>query len=224
MSEEVSGMDLISTASGVVLDLGPGAGYLLRLFDPQKVTAIYGVEPAMDLHPELAAEAKAAGLGSKYKPLIAGAEPESLLPALAKAGLFKNGSEGIFDTIVCVRVLCGVRQKDTVPSLYRLLKPGGRMIISEHVTSPWPRQGKFLGFFFQKLFTLLGWKFWLGCSMEQDTVSALREAASTSGWDTFDLKYENPWHPVPFVVGTLTKSYPKQLFLNETNWTSATRY
>jgi hypothetical protein len=41
---------LISLAHGVVLDIGPGSGEWVNLFDKKKVDKIYGVEPNRDHH------------------------------------------------------------------------------------------------------------------------------------------------------------------------------
>ena len=99
-----------ATASGTVLDLGPGTGCLVAKFNPELIDQAYGAEPAVDMHPELQKNIDAAHLTEKYKALPCGAEPTSLIPCLAKEGLFGTAgvaSEGVFDTIVCTRVLCG---------------------------------------------------------------------------------------------------------------------
>lgn len=100
--------ELIATCSGTVLDVGPGSGTQVHLFNPEKVEIICGVEPAVDLHMKLHHATKNAGLGGKYEILAAGAQPESLIPELAKRGLVGDGTEAVFDTVVCIRVLCGV--------------------------------------------------------------------------------------------------------------------
>jgi SAM-dependent methyltransferase len=213
MSQEMPGntMELIWSASGVVLDLGPGIGALVHHFDRSKITKAYGPEPAVDMHPKLQESIDKAGLTEKYEILSAGAEAETLIPALAKKGIIKTDgstSNGLFDTIVCTRVLCGVpRQEETIEQLYRLLKPGGRMIICEHVISPWPTMGSPLGWLVQRIWILAGWNFWMGgCTLNRDTVLALKKAAGEKGWKRFDLKYSDPWHSIPFVVGTLEKA------------------
>jgi SAM-dependent methyltransferase len=130
-------VELMSSIGGIVLDVGPGSGTQLHLFNPAKITKMYGVEPAVDLHAELLRSAKKESLGDKYEVIAAGAEPQSLIPALAKKNMLKTSDEkgsGIFDSIACIRVLCGVPgQEDTAAGLYRLLKPGGRLIVCEHV-------------------------------------------------------------------------------------------
>ena len=52
-------------------------------------------------------------------------------------GLRKYGVDReTFDTVLIIQVFCCVPSpKETVAALYRLLKPGGQMIVYEHVKS-----------------------------------------------------------------------------------------
>lgn len=211
MSAEMPGptFELLSTCKGVILDIGPGSGEMLQRFNPELITNIYGPEPAKDLHPGLLRNAEKAGFGAKYHALLCGAEPESLIPALHKSGVInvsgKGGlaSEGIFDEICCIRVLCGVpHPEQTIKSLYGLLKPGGRMIISEHVVNPWRTEGRFAARFMQTVFSLLGHRFLMGCDVNRHTPEFLRDAGE---WDKFELKYYGADDVIPFVVGELIK-------------------
>lgn len=103
---------ILQASRGIILDVGPGAGHqVFRFSHPENITAIYGVEPGVDMHAKLRELAEEAGLEKKYEILACGAEPESLLPALAREGLLgkeQSVVDGIFDEIVCIRVLCGV--------------------------------------------------------------------------------------------------------------------
>lgn len=215
MSREMPGktISLIGQAKGVVLDIGPGSGEQLHRFNFKRghVKELWAVEPAVDLHPKLKANAEKLGFGNRFHPLACGAEPQSLVPTLAKAGLLSAGSEGIFDDICLVRVLCGVPEpQETIQGLYRLLKPGGKFIVSEHIRNPWPGQkvgspvGRALQFFWNNV---AGWRYLMGgCEMERQTKEWLLDAAAEDGgWSSVDLEYINPWACVPFVVGTLTK-------------------
>jgi SAM-dependent methyltransferase len=211
MSVEMPGpiTALLQTCSGTVLDIGPGSGEMLSRFVPHRITAMYGAEPAEDLHPKLKENALKHGFEGRYHPLVCGGEPDSLIPALAKCGLLgesvKGGTEGVFDEIVCVRVLCGVpRPRETVKGLYGLLKPGGRMVICEHVVNPWRTEGKVMARIMQVVYTLLGWPFFMGgCQLQRHTELFLREAGE---WEKFDLQYVAPKDAIPFVVGDLIKS------------------
>jgi SAM-dependent methyltransferase len=211
MSIEMPGPldELLSTCQGVVLDIGPGSGEILTRFNHDLITAMYGAEPAEDLHPGLLKNAKKRGFGDKYHALLCGGEPETLIPALHKSGILEaNGKgsveDGIFDVICCVRVLCGVpHAEQTIKGLYTLLKPGGRMVICEHVANPWRTEGSLPARLMQIVFTLAGWPFFMGgCELQRHTPDFLRNAGE---WDKFDLKYYGPKDAIPFVVGELVK-------------------
>ncbi|WEW56405.1 hypothetical protein PRK78_001848 [Emydomyces testavorans] len=199
---------LLGTASGIVLDIGPGTGIQMPFFTNPNIQAIYGAEPHAGLHPDLRAKIKHCGFSSKYHILHCGAETQSLLPALDRAG-FKDLGSGVFDAIVCVRVLCSVpRPEETIRGLYRLLKPGGKLLVAEHVVNPWcTRDGSVAGRLAQMVYTLLGWPFFLGgCRLDRDTGKALRMAADEDGgWASDTLKTSFAWGPLPYVSGTLVK-------------------
>ncbi|KAJ4369198.1 hypothetical protein N0V83_006283 [Neocucurbitaria cava] len=212
MSTEMPGptFQLLSECRGIVLDIGPGSGEIMPHFNPTMIRALYGAEPAEDLHPGLRRKAQESGFGAKFHPLLCGAEPESLIPALHKSGILdlsgKDGlaSEGVFDEICCVRVLCGVpHAEQTIKGLYNLLKPGGRMVVCEHVANPWRTEGRVTARFMQLVYTVLGWPFFMGgCELQRHTMGYLRDAGE---WDKFDLKYYGPTDCIPFVVGELIK-------------------
>lgn len=212
MSAEMPGptFKLLSQCRGIVLDIGPGSGEMLSRFDSRLITALYGAEPAEALHPGLHRRAAENGLTDKFHAMICGAEPESLIPALYKSGILevtgKGGSaeDGIFDEICCTRVLCGVpHPRQTIRGLYALLKPGGRLVICEHVASPWRTEGSVLMLLTQYVYTLMGWPFFMGgCEMIRHTPDYLRNAGE---WELFDLEYYGAKDVIPFVVGELIK-------------------
>ncbi|KAI8934532.1 hypothetical protein NX059_008231 [Plenodomus lindquistii] len=212
MSAEMPGpvFSMLQDCKGVVLDIGPGSGEMLNRFNPENIKAIYGIEPAEDLHPQLSRNAEEVGFGNKFHALLCGGQPESLIPALHRTGIMnesgKDGlaSDGLFDEICCVRVLCGVPHlQQTIKNLYTLLKPGGRMVICEHVANPWRTEGRILARFAQVIYTLLGWPFFMGgCRLQRKTYDYLRNAGE---WDQFDLKYYRSNEVLPFIVGELIK-------------------
>ncbi|KAH7075653.1 S-adenosyl-L-methionine-dependent methyltransferase [Paraphoma chrysanthemicola] len=214
MSAEMPGptFELLSRCQGVVLDIGPGSGEMLSRFNPDMISALYGAEPAEDLHPGLIKNATKRGFKDNFHPMLCGAEPESLIPALHKSGILqvsgKGGSagDGIFDEICCTRVLCGVpHPEQTIKSLYSLLKPGGRMVVCEHVANPWRTEGAMPARLMQAVYTLLGWPFFMGgCELQRHTLDYLRDAGE---WDQFELKYYGPRDVIPFVVGELIKKH-----------------
>jgi SAM-dependent methyltransferase len=204
-------VELIATADGIVLDIGPGTGTQLHLFTPSKIEKIYGAEPAIDMHLALKQSADQCLLGEKYEILAAGAEPYTLVPALAKRnmlGVSGRTGQGVFDTIVSLRALCGVpHQEETAEGLYRLLKPGGRLLLCEHVKQPYPNNGDLIAAVMQRIYMLCGWSFWLGgCCLNRDTEAVLRKVAGPGGWKEVKLNHLQPYAAIPFIVGELVKA------------------
>jgi SAM-dependent methyltransferase len=193
---------LLSSLHGTVLDIGPGSGEQLHRYSSTAVDKIYGVEPASKLHLKLQSKANDAGFEGKYHILGCGAEPESLIPALSKEGFFNDGAaDEVFDDIVSIRVLCGVPDvRETADGLYRLLKPGGRLIVMEHVVA----QGSFIARMLQGMYMWIGrWRFWMGgCCLDRDTERVLRGAGA---WSKVELKTLNTWSTIPQIVGYLVK-------------------
>jgi hypothetical protein len=199
--------EILSSSQGVILDVGPGCGHqLFRFSSSTRITAIYGAEPGSSMHQQLRQRALKAGLGDKYFVMNCGAELESLVPALHKEGLLgKDGSlgNGIFDEVLCIRVLCGVGDMTaTIDGLYKCLRSGGRIVVCEHVICREPT-----GQFFQRLYGLLGWSFWIGgCHLRRDIANAIREAAKKDGgWQTENLEIVNAWSSLPHIVGYFVK-------------------
>jgi SAM-dependent methyltransferase len=172
---------------------------------------IYGAEPGVAMHAALRERVAKAGLEGKYCVLNCGAEEESLLPALAKEGLLGKGGEGldegVFDEIVCIRVLCGVpRPGETVRGLYRCLKPGGRFLLFEHVVND-AQRGNGLGWFLQRIYSALGWSFLMsGCDLRRNTAASLIEAAKEDeGWAKVQLETIDEWSTLPHIFGYCIK-------------------
>ncbi|KAL1967716.1 hypothetical protein VTN77DRAFT_2973 [Rasamsonia byssochlamydoides] len=209
---------LLARASGVVLDIGPGTGTQMPFLRSPAIRTIYGAEPCVGLHAQLRRRALSAGLDRKYHILPSGAEKKELLSALEKLGVTTEqnpqgtgAAAGIFDTIVCVRVLCSVPDPArTIADLYDLLRPGGKMLVVEHVVNPWwsaPRKGSFVGRLMQAVYSWLGWSFFVGdCHLDRDTTAFLKQAADKDGgWETVELEQRWEWSVLPYVSGMLVK-------------------
>ncbi|CAG7926689.1 unnamed protein product [Penicillium olsonii] len=198
---------LLRTASGRVLDIGPGTGTQMHLLTSPSITALYGAEPCTSLHGAIRTKAEQQGISSKYHILPTGVAATDLIPALRDSGV-DVGSDGIFDTILCVRVLCSVPNVDrTVRELYGMLKPGGRILVTEHVVNPWRRpKGSVLARVAQFVYQTLGWSWLVGdCALDCDTETALRGAAGEEGWESVELERNFEWSAMPYISGVLVK-------------------
>jgi SAM-dependent methyltransferase len=120
---------LVSEASGVVLEIGPGIGSQLPRYNISKITKVYGVEPNIDLHESLREKVKASGLTDVYEIAPCGIED---VVELEKHGI----ALGSIDTVLSIQVLCSVPDPDEMlRRLYALMKPGGQLVVYEHVKS-----------------------------------------------------------------------------------------
>ncbi|KIN06389.1 hypothetical protein OIDMADRAFT_17293 [Oidiodendron maius Zn] len=183
---------LIGLARGVVLDIGPGSGEWIGLFDKEKVIKIYGVEPNTDHHEGLRRKIKLEGLSDIYEIVPVGAEDLGS----------KWIQEGEADTIITVQCLCSVdNPKTMIGSLYGYLKPGGQWIVYEHVIT---HAGGLIALYQWAIDFV--WPYFLGgCSITRDSGKWLREAGT---WHKVDLRQpegEPSYMVLPHVTGILTK-------------------
>ncbi|KAH1303473.1 hypothetical protein KXX24_009000 [Aspergillus fumigatus] len=210
---------ILARASGVVLDVGPGTGTQMPLLRgrAQAIKTIYGAEPCRGLHAELRARAEEEGLGEKYQVLSCGAAARELVPELQREGLLPAGdvegvlasTDGVFDTIVCVRVLCSVPELErTAQELYALLRPEGQLLVVEHVVNPWrTAKGSIVARVMQAVYGFFGWSWFVGnCCLDRDTEMALRAAADRDGgWEVVELDRWFGRSPIPYISGVLVK-------------------
>ncbi|MGZ3371659.1 MAG: class I SAM-dependent methyltransferase [Caulobacteraceae bacterium] len=115
---------VVPRAEGRVLELGIGMGLNLAFYDPGKVSAVIGVDPA----PELRAIALAAPRDPALNVQVEDGDAEALP--------FEAGS---FDTVVCTFTLCSVcTPAAALAEARRVLKPSGRLLYCEHGLAPDP--------------------------------------------------------------------------------------
>lgn len=197
---------LLASARGVVLELGPGTGSMMKHYRTSEIQALYLAEPAVRFHEALEKSALATGLDGKMTILPGGAETQTLIPMLLLSGLEPRET---FDTIVSVRSLCSVNEPGrSIQTLYGLLRPGGKIIICEHVVNPWPhKDGNVIGRSVQVLCTAIGWPYFVGnCQLNRDTVTMIKNAARVDGgWGRVELLRETDWASLPWVLGTFVK-------------------
>ncbi|KAI4277985.1 MAG: hypothetical protein LQ337_001368 [Flavoplaca oasis] len=120
---------LVGSASGTIIEIGPGSGNQVSRYDRSQVTKIYGIEPTTSLHSKLRENIKKAGLSDIYTIVPCALQD---VETLRKYGVDKEA----FDTVLSVQVFCSVpNPKEMAAALWGLLKPSGTMIIYEHVKS-----------------------------------------------------------------------------------------
>lgn len=202
---------IFAEARGTVLEIGPGSGNQTHYYEPaiDQIKVIYGAEPAKELHAMLKRNINDTELKGKYSILSADATKASIGRELMHKGVVKTEAsvEGLFDTIICVRVLCSVPNLDGVVSdLHSLLKPGGQLLVLEHTANPWRSpKGSVVARLVQTMYMLLGWKYFVGdCSLTQDIEEALRHDAF-GRWETVTIERHFGKKVLTYISGALIR-------------------
>lgn len=113
---------VVPLAHGRVLEIGIGTGLNLPYYDKSRVSAIVGVDPALDMHRLARKRMQRAGLSVELVGLSAERIP------------FEDAS---FDTVLVTYSLCSI--PDPVAALKemrRMLKPGAKLVFCEHGAAP----------------------------------------------------------------------------------------
>ncbi|KAL8669649.1 MAG: hypothetical protein Q9168_005775 [Polycauliona sp. 1 TL-2023] len=186
---------IVASASGTIIEIGPGSGSQVSRYDRSKVTRIYGIEPTASLHPKLRENIKRAGLSDVYTIVPCGVQD---VEVLRKYGVDKEA----FDTVLSVQVFCSVpNPREMAAALWGLLKPGGTMIIYEHVKSR-----DFISSKVQDFYNIV-WPYALkGCCLNRDTARTFREAGDWAKVDIQLTAAEDAWLAIPHISGQLTKA------------------
>ena len=147
---------LLAGLPGTVVEIGPGTGTNLRYYRPG--TRLVAVEPNPHMHPALRTAAARRGIDLEIRAV--GAEATGL-PAAS------------VDAVVSTLVLCTVPDPAAaVAEVRRILRPGGRFVVIEHVAAP---DGTALGRAQRVLRPAWRWAF-EGCDLRRDTGGLLRAA------------------------------------------------
>ena len=148
---------LIPQAQGRVLEVGLGTGRNLPHYDTTRVQQVVGVDPALRMHRLARRRAEACGLDVALMGLSA-----ERLPV----------PDASFDTVVSTYTLCSI--PDPVAALRemrRVLKPGGRLLFSEHGRAPDPDVARWQTRLNRVWKPVAG-----GCHLDRDIPALLAEA------------------------------------------------
>ncbi|MFN7163750.1 MAG: class I SAM-dependent methyltransferase [Hyphomonas sp.] len=154
---------VVPKADGIVLELGCGSGTNFAMYDAGKVEKLYALEPAPGMIVKARRTAGELGIGKSIEFLETGAENIPL-------------PDNSVDTAVITFVLCTIPDwAGALAETRRVLKPGGRILFTEHGLAPdegiskWQRRVEPV------------WKSIAGgCHLTRDTLSLLREGGFRS--------------------------------------------
>lgn len=163
---------VLAHARGRVLEVGVGTGANLGFY-PDAVDEVVGIDPNPGVLERARAaleEIEARDQGLPYRVLIEEGDAAAL-----------PHDDDSFDTAVAFLTLCSVPEPHTVArELRRVLRPGGRLLVMEHVRA---HPGSRLARWQQRLDPL--WtRAAAGCHIHRETASILRDA----GFDTAPLE------------------------------------
>lgn len=154
-------MKVIPQAEGNVLEIGIGTGLNMPFYDPSRVKLIVGVDPGLSMHKLALKRSLHAGLDVKLIGLSAERIPVE---------------DASFDSVVCTYTLCTIPDPlMALKEMRRALKPGGKLLFSEHGKAPQANVEKW------QTRIQPYWKFVAGgCMLDRDIPSLLKDAGFAS--------------------------------------------
>ncbi|MCI4643636.1 MAG: class I SAM-dependent methyltransferase [Hyphomonadaceae bacterium] len=115
---------VVPLAEGVVLEIGCGSGTNFPYYTPEKVTRLHALEPSPGMIARARKALNASPMAGKVDFMEAGAEAVPL-------------DEASVDTVMITFVLCTIPDWEAALSeARRVLKPGGKVLFSEHGLAP----------------------------------------------------------------------------------------
>lgn len=113
---------IVPAAEGRVLEIGMGAGPNLRFYDPAKVSHVWGLEPSIGMRRKAQSNVDASPVPVEFIDL-----PGEEIPL----------DDNSVDTVVLTYTLCTIPGAvEAVKGMKRVLKPGGKLLFSEHGAAP----------------------------------------------------------------------------------------
>ncbi|MGD9386628.1 MAG: class I SAM-dependent methyltransferase [Gammaproteobacteria bacterium] len=169
--------EIVPRAHGRVLEIGFGSGLNLPFYDPARVSKVWGLDPAAEMH-------------AKAMPAVAAAPFEvELIEAPADHVPLDDAS---VDTVLTTYTLCTIPDTDAaLAEARRVLKPGGELLFCEHGQAPdrWMRRQQD---FLNPLWRRVGG----GCNLNRH-IPDLLQAGGFSVRE-MDARYIPGWGPAAF--------------------------
>ncbi|EPQ30180.1 uncharacterized protein PFL1_02296 [Pseudozyma flocculosa PF-1] len=187
---------LLASARGRVLEVGAGSGENVVYYDLDRVESLVVLEPFAPLRTKLEAALDRTGLLSRSTVVPLGLDEER--GTLSRHGL----APASFDTIVLVQVLCSIpNPKSHLDYLQSLLRPGGEILVFEHVASK-HQPARLI----QQLWTVPWKRLVGGCEMDRDSADWLRDVGGWSHVEILRPKDEHRADLMPHAVARFVKA------------------
>lgn len=183
---------------GKVLELGAGTGLTLAYYNHTAIEQLILIEPFLKLHKELKQNIASKGKAFEDKTKIVpfGIQESQKLQEVEEIQVAS------FDTIVLVQVLCSIpNRKENLPYLQSLLKPGGQLILFEHVAADDPVTN-----LFQRVYNPLWTTLSAGCNINRHSADMVRRLG---GWKEVQVRVPKQQHSgtlYPHAIGRYVKA------------------
>jgi ubiquinone/menaquinone biosynthesis C-methylase UbiE len=160
--------EMIRTAGGRVLEIGVGGGENLDRYTGA-ATEVVGI----DFSPALLARARQSASAAKAR--RANLPRFSFHVGTAESLPFTDGA---FDTVVAFLVFCSIPDpRAAVGEIYRVLRPGGKLVFFEHVRARSRRLARL-----QDAFNPVWTRLALGCNLNRDTRAVFEGCGFRFDW------------------------------------------
>jgi ubiquinone/menaquinone biosynthesis C-methylase UbiE len=170
---------VVPHAQGVVLEIGSGTGLNWPFYDVRRIGKLLAIEPSASL--------RARGERRLQSHAIKVEVHQGVAERLPMA-------DGTVDSVVLTYTLCSVQDPETsLSEILRVLKPGGRLLVSEHGRAPDPSVLRL-----QRLANPVWSALACGCCLHRDMEGLIRSA----GFDSCALT--SAYLPGPRVFGFTT--------------------